>query len=41
MNLVDANILLYAEDRLSSRNTAARERWDAQFPGLRWRDPLK
>jgi len=31
--LVDANILLYAEDRLSSRHDAARKWWDAQLSG--------
>ena len=31
MILVDANILLYAEDQLSSRHDAAREWWDAQL----------
>lgn len=33
MILVDANILLYAEDRSSSRHAAAREWWDAQLSG--------
>ena len=31
MILMDANILLYAEDQLSSRHTAARSWWDAQL----------
>jgi toxin-antitoxin system PIN domain toxin len=31
--LVDANILLYAEDRLSAQHDAAREWWDAQLSG--------
>lgn len=33
MILVDANILLYAEDRLSPRHQPAREWWDAQLSG--------
>jgi len=33
MILVDANILLYAEDRLSSNHEAARNWWDAQLSG--------
>jgi hypothetical protein len=33
MILVDANILLYAEDRLSSHHEAARKWWDAQLSG--------
>jgi toxin-antitoxin system PIN domain toxin len=31
--LVDANLLLYAEDELSPRHAAAREWWDAQLSG--------
>jgi toxin-antitoxin system PIN domain toxin len=31
--LVDANILLYAEDQLSPHHTAARAWWDAQLSG--------
>jgi len=31
--LVDANILLYAEDRRSARHVTAREWWDAQLSG--------
>jgi len=31
--LVDANILLYAEDRLSARHDAACKWWDAQLSG--------
>jgi hypothetical protein len=31
--LVDANILIYAEDRISSRHAAARAWWDAQLSG--------
>jgi toxin-antitoxin system PIN domain toxin len=31
--LVDANILLYAEDQLSSRHAAARAWWDAELSG--------
>lgn len=31
MILVDANLLLYAEDRLNSRHEAARTWWDAQL----------
>jgi len=33
MILVDANVLLYAEDQLSSRHAVAREWWDAQLSG--------
>lgn len=33
MILVDANILLYAEDSLSPRHKKAREWWDAQLSG--------
>lgn len=33
MILVDANILLYAEDRLSPRHDAARQWWDDQLSG--------
>ncbi len=33
MILVDANILLYAEDSLSARHDRAREWWDAQLSG--------
>jgi uncharacterized protein len=33
MILVDANILLYAEDSLSERHEAAREWWDRQLSG--------
>ena len=33
MILVDANILLYAEDRLNPHHAAAREWWDAQLSG--------
>lgn len=33
MILVDANILLYAEDALSPRHRKAREWWDAQMSG--------
>lgn len=33
MILVDANILLYAEDSLSAHHVAAREWWDAQLSG--------
>lgn len=33
MILVDANLLLYAEDQLSPRHAAAREWWDAQLSG--------
>lgn len=33
MILVDANILLYAEDRLSPRHTEARAWWDDQLSG--------
>jgi uncharacterized protein len=35
--LVDANILLYAEDSLSERHEAAREWWDGQLSG---REPV-
>ena len=33
MILVDANILLYAEDSLSAQHAAAREWWDARLSG--------
>lgn len=33
MILVDANLLLYAEDSLSAQHQAAREWWDAQLSG--------
>ena len=33
MILVDANILLYAQDQLSERHTQARAWWDAQLSG--------
>ena len=33
MILVDANILLYAEDRSNPKHQAAREWWDAQLSG--------
>src|SRR5580704_2406306 len=33
MILVDANLLLYAEDSLASRHDAAREWWDKQLSG--------
>jgi toxin-antitoxin system PIN domain toxin len=33
MILVDANILLYAEDQLSPQHESAREWWDAQLSG--------
>ena len=33
MILVDANLLLYAEDQLNPRHGAAREWWDAQLSG--------
>lgn len=33
MILVDANLLLYAEDSLSEHHQAAREWWDAQLSG--------
>ena len=33
MILVDANILLYAEDQLSSRHAAARAWWDTELSG--------
>lgn len=41
MILVDANILLYAEDSLSAHHEAARQWWDAQLSatdpvGLCW-----
>ena len=35
MILVDANILLYAEDAQSARHRVAREWWDAQLSGAR------
>lgn len=34
MILVDANILLYAEDRLSVKHEAARTWWDTQLSGI-------
>lgn len=34
MNLVDANILLYAEDSRSSHHAEIREWWDAQLSGV-------
>ena len=34
MILVDANLLLYAEDSLSAQHVAAREWWDAQLSGV-------
>ena len=34
MILVDANLLLYAEDSLSARHEAARTWWDAQLSGV-------
>ena len=34
MILVDANILLYAEDSLSAQHAAARDWWDAQLSGV-------
>ncbi len=37
MILVDANLLLYAEDSLSDRHEAARDWWDAQLSGV---DPV-
>lgn len=37
MILVDANLLLYAEDSLSSQHEAAREWWDEQLSGT---DPV-
>lgn len=37
MILVDANIILYAEDSLSEYHLAAREWWDAQLSGV---DPV-
>ena len=33
MILVDANLLLYAEDQLNPRHDAARQWWDAQLSG--------
>ena len=33
MILVDANIILYAEDQTSSRHAAARQWWDTQLSG--------
>ena len=33
MSLVDANLLLYAEDALSAHHAAAREWWDARLSG--------
>ncbi|MEI7781196.1 MAG: type II toxin-antitoxin system VapC family toxin [Planctomycetota bacterium] len=33
MILVDANLILYAEDRLSKHHAAAREWWDEQLSG--------
>ena len=33
MILLDANILLYAEDQLSSSHAAARAWWDAELSG--------
>ncbi len=33
MNLVDANLLLYAEDSLSEQHEAARSWWDEQISG--------
>lgn len=33
MNLIDANLLLYAEDSLSEHHEAARTWWDAQLSG--------
>jgi hypothetical protein len=33
MILVDANLLLYAEDSLSEQHTAARDWWDARLSG--------
>lgn len=33
MILIDANILLYAEDQLNPKNEAARKWWDAQLSG--------
>jgi len=32
--LVDANILLYAEDQLNPQHEIAREWWDAQLSGV-------
>lgn len=37
MTLVDANLLLYAEDSLSAHHDAAREWWDARLSGT---DPV-
>ena len=34
MILVDANLLLYAEDQLSPHHDVAREWWDAQLSGI-------
>ena len=34
MILVDANILLYAEDQLNPQHEIAREWWDAQLSGV-------
>ena len=34
MNLVDANLLLYAEDSLSEHHEAARSWWDEQLSGV-------
>jgi hypothetical protein len=34
MILVDANLLLYAEDSLSAQHRAAREWWDRQLSGI-------
>jgi hypothetical protein len=33
MKLIDANLILYAEDSLSAHHDAAREWWDAQLSG--------
>ena len=33
MILVDVNLLIYAEDSLSTFNVAARDWWDAQLSG--------
>jgi toxin-antitoxin system PIN domain toxin len=35
MNLVDANLILYAEDRLSKYHDRARSWWDEQLSGTR------
>lgn len=35
MNLVDANLLLYAQDSLSEHHEPARAWWDAQLSGSR------